>query len=674
MATDKDLLKDAQEQFKRAEEAEADNRKMALDDLKFARLGEQWPETVRRQRELEGRPCLTINRMPSFIRQVVNDSRQNKPSIRYVPVEDGDEDTAEVMNGLIRNIEYTSNADIAYDTAIEFAVSCGMGYIRVDTDYSYDDSFSQDIKILQVPNVFSVYGDPDSTSADGSDWKTAFVTDILKEEDFKRRYPDAAISSVDGEDSLDWFGDDWVRIAEWWTKKEVPAQLLKLANGIILLEDTYLQQKDMYDMLGLQVIGQRDTTTCKIKQRIISGSDILEENDWAGKYIPIVPVYGDEVNVEGKRHFLSLIRHAKDAQQMFNYWRTASTELVALAPKAPFIGPVGAFDTDANKWATANTETHPYLEFDGDFPPERQPFSGVPAGALQEAMNASDDMKSIMGIYDASLGARSNETSGRAIMARQREGDVSTFHFIDNLSRSIRQVGRICGDLIPKIYNEERVIRVLGEDGASKQVKINGEYQDEDGKVLMHDLSAGKYDLIVKSGPSFTSRREEAATQMMELIRSFPAAAPVVGDLIAQNLDWPGADEIAERLKAMLPPQIQNQQEIPPEVQQMMQQGQEQMQQMGQELQQLQQENQQLKQQVQSKQADTALKGQELQQDGEIQAAEIQLKQRELAIKEREMSLKEKQLEMEAWQAMHAAMNPEQQPGIAAEEQPQGLQ
>lgn len=674
MATDKDLLKDAQEQFKRSEEAEADNRKAALDDLKFARLGEQWPETVRRQRELEGRPCLTINRMPSFIRQVVNDSRQNKPSIRYVPVEDGDEDTAEVMNGLIRNIEYTSNADIAYDTAIEFAVSCGMGYIRVDTDYSYDDSFSQDIKILQVPNVFSVYGDPDSTSADGSDWKTAFVTDILKEDDFKRRYPDAAVSSVDGEDSLDWFGDDWVRIAEWWTKKEVPAQLLKLSNGIILLEDTYLQQKDMYDMLNLQVVGERETTTCKIKQRIISGSDILEENDWAGKYIPIVPVYGDEVNVEGKRHFLSLIRHAKDAQQMFNYWRTASTELVALAPKAPFIGPVGAFDTDAAKWATANTETHPYLEFDGDFQPQRQPFSGVPAGALQEAMNASDDMKSIMGIYDASLGARSNETSGRAIMARQREGDVSTFHFIDNLSRSIRQVGRICGDLIPKIYNEERVIRVLGEDGASKQVKINGEYQDEDGKVLMHDLSAGKYDLIVKSGPSFTSRREEAATQMMELIRSFPAAAPVVGDLIAQNLDWPGADEIAERLKAMLPPQLQGEQQFPPEVQQMMQQGQEQMQQMGQELQQLQQENQQLKQQVQNKQADTALKGQELQQDGEIQAAEIQLKQREIAIKEREMALKEKQLEMDAWQAMHAAMNPEQQPGIAAEEQPQGLQ
>jgi hypothetical protein len=634
--SDKDLLKEAHEQFKRAEDAEGDNRKCALDDLKFARLGEQWPEQVKRRRELEGRPCLTINRMPSFIRQVVNDSRQNKPSIRYVPVEDGDEDTAEVMNGLIRNIEYTSNADIAYDTAIEFAVSSGRGYIRVDTDYSYDDSFNQDIRILTVPNVFSVYGDPNATSADGSDWKVAFITDVMKEAEFQKKYPDAALISAEGDmDSLDWFGDDMVRIAEWWKKEEVSARLLKLSNGIVLLEEDYLKQKELYDAAGFAVIADRDTITCKVTQRIISGADVLETNAWAGKYIPIVPVYGDEVNVEGKRHFLSLIRHAKDAQQMFNYWRTASTELVALAPKAPYIGPTGAFDTDAAKWATANTETHAYLEFDpvDGGPPQRQPFSGVPAGALQEAMNASDDMKSIMGIYDASLGARSNETSGRAIMARQREGDVSTFHFIDNLSRSIRQVGRICGDLIPKIYTEERIIRVLGEDGSSKEVKINGEYE-EDGIIKMHDLAAGKYDLIVKSGPSFTTRREEAATQMMELVRSFPDAAPIIGDLIAQNLDWPGADEIAERLKAMLPPQLQNkEQQIPPELQQ-------QMQQMQQAIQQLQQENMQLTQEKQSKQAEFALKQADnttsLQIAGinkEIKLTDYQMKQIDLQMK-----------------------------------------
>lgn len=667
MAKDEDIIKEAREQFKQAEDAEHDNRIAALDDLKFARLGEQWPEDIRRQRELEGRPCLTNNKMPAFIRQVVNDSRQNKPSITFHPVEDGDVETAEVLNGLMRNIEYTSNADIAYDTAIDFAVSIGFGYIRVDTDYSYDDAFTQDIRILRVPNPFAVYGDPLSTSADGSDWKVAFVTDVLKEPVFKKMYPGAALSNADGDhDALDWYGDDGIRIAEYWKREEVPTKLLQLSDGMVMFEGDYLRNKEVYDAVGLQVVGDRDSMTCKVTQRIISGSEVLETNDWAGKYIPIVPVYGDEVNVEGKRHFLSLIRFAKDAQRMHNYWRTVSTELVALSPKAPFVGPAGAFDTDADKWATANTANHPYLEYDGEVPPQRQPFAGVPAGALQEALNSADDMKSIMGLYDASMGARSNETSGKAIMARQREGDVSTFHFIDNMTRAIRQVGRICGDLIPKVYSEERMIRVIGEDGSNDQVKVNGEFEDDKGMVKLHDLTAGKYDLIVKSGPSFTTRRQESAEQMMQMVQAFPDAAPLMGDLIAKNLDWPGAEEISKRLKAMLPPQLQEnaQEQIPPQIQQMIQQGQQQIQQMGQALQQLGQENEQLKQQVQSKQADIQIKGQELQQDGEIQAAEIQLKQRELALKEREMSLKEKQLEIDAWQVMHAARNPPvNQPG-----------
>jgi DNA-directed RNA polymerase subunit F len=341
---------------------------------------------------------------------------------------------------------------------------------------------------------------------------------------------------------------------------------------------------------------------------------VLETNEWAGQYIPIVPVYGDEVNVEGKRHFISLIRFAKDAAQMHNYWRTASTELVALAPKAPYIGKVGAFDTDANKWATANTDVHPYIEYDGDIPPQRQPFSGVPAGALQEAMNASDDMKAIMGLYDASLGAKSNETSGKAILARERQGDTSTFHFIDNMTRAIRQVGRICGDLIPKIYNGERIVRVIGEDESNKMVKINAEYEEKDGTRKLHDLTAGKYDLIVKAGASYTTRRQEAAVQMMELLKSFPDAAPIIGDLVAKNLDWPGADDIAKRLKAMLPPNLQEQeeegQEIPPQVQQMIQQGQQQIQEMQQALQALTQENEALKKGEMSKAADSQTKAQ----------------------------------------------------------------
>lgn len=651
--SDDDLLKDARDLFRLCEDNEHNNRECALDDLKFAKLGEQWPEQIKKQRELESRVCLTVNRLPTFIRQVVNDSRQNKPSITFHPVEDGDVETAEIMNGLMRNIEYTSNADIAYDTAIDFAVSMGFGYIRVDTDYSYDDAFTQDIKIKAVTNPFSVYGDPHSTSADGSDWKVCFVTDVMKKADFKRKWPNAQVTDADGSmDNLDWFNDDGVRVAEWWQKEETPSKIFMLTDGTVITATEYADSKELFDSAGLIIKEERETISCKIIQRIITGAEILETNQWAGKYIPIVPVYGDEVNVEGVRYFLSLIRFAKDAQQMHNFWRTASTELVALAPKAPYIGAVGSFDTDADKWATANTDMHSHIEYDpvdGAAPPQRQPFAGVPAGALQEAMNASDDMKSIMGLYDASMGARSNETSGRAIIARQREGDTSTFHFIDNMTRAIRQVGRICGDLIPKIYSDARMIRTIGEDGTNEQVKVNEEYQDKKGMTKLHDLTAGKYDLIVKSGPSYTTKREEAAQQMIDMVQSYPQAAPLIGDLIAKNLDWPGAEEIAKRFKAMLPPQIQQMEEgdIPPQVQQMIAQGKQQIEQMGQQLQQggqvlqqTQQENEQLKMEVKNKSTDVQLK----QIDAEVKMRELAVKEQELMIKNRELDIKEQEL------------------------------
>jgi hypothetical protein len=282
----------------------------------------------------------------------------------------------------------------------------------------------------------------------------------------------------------------------------------------------------------------------KVVQRILTGAEVLETVDWAGRFIPLVPVYGEELHIDGRRRLRSLVRDAKDPQRMFNYWRTTSTELVALAPKTPFIGRKGAFETDSAKWATANVQTHAYIEYDGPEPPQRQMFAGPPAGAVQEALTASDDMKAIMGLYDASLGARSNETSGRAIMARQREGDVSTFHYIDNLNRSLRHAGRILIDLIPKVYATPRVIRVLGADGQARAVNVNssasaapsaasppaaGAQADPNGELKsverIYDLTVGRYDLTVEAGPSFTSRREEAANQMIELIQAYPAAA-----------------------------------------------------------------------------------------------------------------------------------------------------
>jgi hypothetical protein len=265
-----------------------------------------------------------------------------------------------------------------------------------------------------------------------------------------------------------------------------------------------------------------------------------------------VPVYGEEVVVGENRNFHSLIHFAKDSQQMYNFWRTAAAELVALAPKAPWIGPVGAFNTDQAKWSTANSTNHAFLEYDGGQAPLRQPFAGVPAGAIQEALNSSDDMKSVIGMGNESNMA--GELSAKALAANQRKGDISTYHFIDNLGRAIRHAGRIIVDLIPSVYTESRVIRILGEDDAPKTAQINQMVQVEGSpEPRIYDLTTGKYDVVVKLGPSFTTQRQEAADQMMLLVQQFPAAAPIIGDLIAKNLDWPGAEEMAERLQTMLP-------------------------------------------------------------------------------------------------------------------------
>lgn len=595
---DEDLIAEARKQYARCRDREQMNRDNWIDDVRFARLGEQWPEAIKQQRDREGRPCLTLNRLPAFIRQVTNDARQNTPSIKFHPVGDGaDQEQAKLRDGLARNIEYTSDADVAYDKSLEDAVTGGFGYFRVSTDYASDDVFDQDIRIDPIYNPLTVYGDYQSFAADSADWNVCFVTEMWDRDTFKKKWPKAEMVDfeADSHDGADWFTEDEIRVAEWWKREEVEATLVLLSNGISMLEDDYLKpdKKDFFDINGVTVVDTRQTRTMKVTQRIMTGCEILETNDWPGKYIPIVPVYGDEVVVDGERHFLSLVRFAKDPQMMFNFWRTASTELVALAPKAPFVGAVGQFNTDAQKWQTANTQSHAHIEYDpvdlnGNLapPPQRQPFAGPPAGALQEAMNASDDMKSIMGLFDASLGAQSNETSGRAILARQREGDVSTFNFTDNLSRAIRHCGRILNDLIPKVYSGPRMLRIIQEDGSSASVAVNGMeppmpeqgQQDPAAQAELQavlrsfDLTAGKYDVTCEVGPSYNTKREEAANQMIEFIRANPASAPIIGDLLAKNLDWPGADQIADRLRKMLPPQLQGQDPAAQQAQQQVQQ------------------------------------------------------------------------------------------------------
>jgi len=653
MASDDDILKDEREEFEEAYEAESENRNVALDDLKFARLNEQWPEQIKKQREQDGRPVLTINKMPAFIRQVVNDSRQNRPQIKVKPVDDkADVETAQVLEGLVRNIERTSKADVAYDTAVDFAVSMGWGYIRVNIDYEYDDTFDKCIRIERIANPFSVYGDPHATSMDGSDWNRCWITELKSEEEFKAKWKGA--QKVDweglGYDQLQapWKDNDDVLICESWTREESQREIYMLSTGEVVGKQEFEAGRDIFMMAGIQPINSRLARAYKIRQRIMTGAEVLEENEWLGQYLPIIPVYGEELNIEGKRHFRSLIHNAKDAQRMFNYWRTTATELVALAPRVPFIGEEGAFDADPN-WLTANTQSHAFLQFSrGSQPPQRQPIDGGgAAGAMQEALAAADDMKSTIGMYDASLGQRSNETSGRAIMARQREGDVSTFHFIDNLSRSIRQVGNVILDLIPKVYDGQRIVRILGPDDSEQTVKL-GKHEDNEQQAAqggqlppevarIYDLGLGRYDVAVDTGPSFTTKREETAQQMTELIRAYPQAAPLIGDLLVKSLDWPNADEIADRMKAMLPSQIND--GVPPELQQQIQQGQQQ-------LQQLQQENEQLK-------SSQAMDMQKMQADAHKAQMDAQ-------IASQRMELDRQKIEIEAYKAMTERMSVDQ--------------
>lgn len=603
-ASNGDKLAEGKKAFALCDEHDSDNRQAYKEDVLFVRAREQWPDDIRKQRELDGRPCLTIDKLGPIIRQVVNDSRQNKPSIKVHPVDsNGDPETAEIINGLIRNIEYTSNADVAYDTAVECAVGGNRGYIRVGLDYAYDDSFDLDINIGRVANPLSVYPDPHSTAADSSDWNVAFVVDKMTKEAFEAQYPKATVTDWDSDawnDNGDWLNSDGVLVAEWWTRELYEKTIVKSVDGKVFDEKDLTEDPDLalaikarLIVLATDKMGQplRRVTQCyRVTQRIMTGAEILSTREWPGKYIPIIPVYGDEFWIDGKRHLRSLINGAKDAQQMLNFWRTAGTELVALAPRVPYIGEEGAFAVDQERWQTANSKSHAYLEYaQGTQPPQRQPLdSGVAAGSMQEALNASDDIKSITGMYDASLGARSNETSGRAIMARQREGDVSTFHFIDNLSRAIRHTGRVIIDLIPSVYDTPRIVRVIGEDGSQTPQQVNQEapkidketgqpMKDDQGNAIMalHDLTAGKYDLTVSTGPNYTTMRQETAEQMMQLIQAYPDAAPLIGDILVKSLDWQGADEIADRLKKMLPPQVSGQQAIPPEVQQMVEQGKE---------------------------------------------------------------------------------------------------
>lgn len=605
-------------------------RPLALEDQKFL-AGEQWPEDVKQARTIDKRPCLVVNRMPQFVRQVTNDQRQNRPSIKVSPVDDkADVDTAKVLQGHIRHIEYQSNADVAYDTAFEGAVGPGFGFFRIISEYCDPYTFDQELRIKAIPNQFSVHLDPASVEPDGSDANFAFIESDLSKEEYKALWPDSEMASHEswetiGNDQPGWATGSRCRVVEYFFKDMEQVALVQMSNG-------WVGPKDQLPGVlpeGITILQERVARIPVVKWVKMNAVEILEETVIPIPWIPVIPVYGDRRFIDGEVICEGIIRHAKDSQRMLNYFISCETEAIALAPRAPFIVAEGQIEEQyANEWASSSSRNIAYLTYQNipGAPPPSRNFGEPNVQAITQArIQAGDDIKSTTGIYDASLGARSNEQSGIAIQRRNMQAQTSNFHFVDNLSRSIRHAGRILVAWIPKVYDTERTIRVLGEDGQEEIVKINAVFQ-EHGEAKKYDLGAGKYDVTVSTGPSFQTKRQEAQAMLMEFMKVIPQHAPMIADLVADNSDWNGKDALKERLRKLLPPGLaedKEQKPIPPEVQAQMQQ----MAQMNEQLTQaLDQKTQQIEQKTLELESKERIEMQKLQVQLEIERAKLDAK------------------------------------------------
>lgn len=591
-------IADAMKFLRLSNDADTSNRSEALEDLKFA-AGDQWPTEIQNSRNLEARPCLTINKIDPYIRQVTNQQRQARPRIKVHGMNtSSDEKLAEILTGVIRHIEVNSDADQAYDTAFDYSVRMGWGYFRVVTDYIRDDSFDQEIYIRPIDNPFTVYFDPNSILPDGSDAERCLITTVLEKKVFQDMYPDADLGSFTyrgtGDDSAEWIMKDDIRIAEYFYTERKAVKLVQLSDGTAVFEDE-LPAEEILRMAGITRVGERESMRKQIKWCKLTAMEVLEERTWPGKYIPIVPVYGQQLVIESKRKKYGLVRNAKDPQRMLNFWQTSITESVALAPKAKWLLAEGQDEGHELEWASANIKSTPVLRYkqkDIEGQPAPAPVrlqpEPPPAGILAASASINNDLQAVLGIFDPNQMPTGN-LSGKAINGQQQQMDLTNFHYFDNLTRSIRFAGKILLDLIPKIYDHERVMRIIGYDNQPELVVLNQRTVDAAGVTkILNDVTVGEYDVVMETGPGYNSKRQEAVANMMPLLSASPDLMKIAGDLVFRNMDFPGADVIADRLAASNPlANIDEKSDIPPQAQMQIAQSKQMIEQMQQQMQQM---------------------------------------------------------------------------------------
>ena len=595
-------ITEAIEFLRQAAEADTTNRAEALDDVKFA-AGDQWPVEIQNSRTLEARPCLTINKVDAYVRQITNQQRQQRPRIKCQGMNnETDAKMAQIITGICRHVEVNSNADHAYDTAFDFAVRMGWGYWRVTTDYVRPDSFDQEIYIKPIDNPFTVYFDPNSVAPDGSDAEKCLITVVMAKENFRKMYPDADDGGSfsargTGDSNTEWVTKHDIRIAEYFYTRIESTYLVLLSDGTTAYEDE-LPNKETMELAGIYEVSRRKTFRKAIKWCKVTAMEVLEEGTWAGKYIPVVPTYGQQCIVDNKRKKFGLVRMAKDPQRMYNFWQTSMTESVALAPRAKWIMAEGQDEGHESEWAGANNTSYAYLRYkmtdiNGQPapPPIRQVPEQPPAAIMAAAQSITQDLQAVVGIVDPNQ-LPSGNISGKALQGQQMQIDMTNFHYYDNLTRSIAHTGRIILDLIPKIYSSERVMRIIGDDGKPELTTINQKsgQMDENGiEMILNDVTVGEYDVVMETGPGYNTKRQEAVDSMMTLLGADPNLMAQAGDLIFRNMDFPGADIIADRLASVNPlAQIDEKSPIPPQVQMQLAQSQQQMQAMAQQIQALQ--------------------------------------------------------------------------------------
>lgn len=547
-----EIIRLARKRISEAYSADLENRDRAADDLRMV-TGDHWPEEVRREREAEGKPCLTFNGLAQFVRQVTGQIRGMNPAIRVVPADStANEEIADIYAGLIRQIETHCDAASIYEQAAESAASCGIGHWRIRSDYIEGDTFDQEILIERIHNPFAVFWDPMAKDPTRADAEYCFVVEEMALEAFREAYPDAAIDNVTSDNTpgafTGWSSTDTVTVAEYFWAEYEEYTIGLLPDGRIMRDP---KPPEMF-VKTRKVMGR------VIKWAKVNGAEVLEgPRDVPAPFIPVVAVTGEEWHTGERMYRSSVVRYAKDAQQLYNFSRSVGAEVMGLQPKAPYLVTAKQVAGLEQFWAAANQSNRPYLPYNPDQnapPPMRVPPPVPSSAVLNEIQLAAEDMKRTTGIYDASLGARSNETSGVAIAQRKMESQNGTSVYADNMVKAITHTGKILVAMIPRVYDTQRAIRILGADDQEKQVIINAVMQGEYGEVPVNDLTVGRYDVRISVGPSFQTRRAEAADGMMQFLQAVPQAAPVAADLIASMQDWPEADRIAERLRKMLPP------------------------------------------------------------------------------------------------------------------------